>query len=651
MIFLNKWTKLVVHFSIKTHIMKIVSQPSFAISKTSTYIFITTLILMLSLSCKNDKKTSHVTIENEEFVPQWAKTVVWYQIFPERFRNGDPSNDPTMGDIAGADPQEPPKQWQIHPWGSDWYKLQDYEKANAEPEMWKHILRRRYGGDLQGVINKLDYLKELGITAIYLNPVFQSPSLHKYDGESYHHIDPNFGPDPEGDRNLIATENPLDPKTWVWTSADELALKLIEEAHHRGMRIIFDGVFNHLGYNSFAFQDVLKNQQNSPYKDWFIIKSWKDEEKGTEFDYEGWFGVKSLPELKEDSTGIVDGPKQYIFNATERWMNPKGKGTAFGIDGWRLDVAFCIGHPFWKQWRKHVRSINPEAYMTAEIVDTPEKVKPYMQGDEFDGEMNYNFAFASAEFFFNTDSTKTNASTFNSKLKDLRELYPKGVAYVSQNLFGSHDSNRIGSHIVNRNNGIGNFRNWGQYFNASIALNNSNYSTRKPQKEDIALQKLFVIMQMTYVGAPMVYYGDEVGMWGGNDPDCRKPMLWHDITYEDERFNADGSTHAPDNVEINTSLFEHYKTLIHIRGSNKALQLGDYKALLTDDDKNILIFERTYKDQSLIVVINNNMNEQVIDITELKDGCFEDLISTKTFDKATPIIVKGQWGLILKACQ
>ena len=619
----------------------------------SKRVMLMTLIVfsfLLNMNCDGPKKKTNDTVKNEEFVPEWAKTVVWYQIFPERFRDGDSSNNPTMADIEGADPQELPKSWQIHPWGSDWYKLLDYEKTNGEPEMWKHILRRRYGGDLQGIIDKLDYLKDLGITAIYLNPIFQSPSLHKYDGESYHHIDPNFGPDPEGDRVLIASENPLDPTTWVWTSADELALKLIEDAHARGIRIIFDGVFNHLGYNSFAFQDVLKNQQNSPYKDWFIIKSWKDEAQGTEFDYEGWFGVKSLPELREDSNGIVDGPKQYIFSATERWMNPKGKGTAFGIDGWRLDVAFCIGHPFWKQWRKHVRSINSEAYMTAEIVDTPDKVKPYMQGDEFDGEMNYNFAFASAEFFFNPDSTSITASEYDTKLKDLRELYPQGVAYVSQNLFGSHDSNRIGSHIVNRNNGIGNFRNWGDYFNASNALNNANYSTRKPQEDDIALQKLFVIMQMTYVGAPMVYYGDEVGMWGGNDPDCRKPMIWNDIEYEDEIYNADGSTHEPDQVAINTSLFEHYKTLIHIRKNNKALQLGTYNALFTDDDNGILIFERIYKDEKLIVIINNSETQQIIDIPELKGQCFNDLISSNVFNANTEIVVKGKWGLILKPC-
>lgn len=616
-------------------------------NKTTHWIPI--LLCILWIGCHNTKEIPEESVDTTEFVPQWAKEVVWYQIFPERFRDGDPTNNPTINDIKGADPQEPPEQWQVHPWGSDWYKLQDYEKANGEPELWKHILRRRYGGDLQGVIDKLDYLEDLGITAIYFNPVFQSPSLHKYDGQSYHHIDPNFGPDPEGDRKLIASENPSDPSTWVWTSADKLALQLIEEAHKRGMKIIFDGVFNHLGYNSFAFQDVLKNQQNSPYKDWFIITSWDDKEKGTEFDYQGWFDVKSLPELREDSTGIAEGPKQYIFNATERWMNPRGKGTEYGIDGWRLDVAFCIGHAFWKQWRKHVRSINPEAYMTAEIIDSPDKVIPYMQGDEFDGEMNYNFAFASAEFFFNTDSTRITASEYTEKLKELRELYSQGVAYVSQNLFGSHDANRIGSHIVNRHRGIGNFRDWGSYFNASIAAKNPEYSTRKPQKEDIELQKLFAIMQMTYVGAPLIYYGDEIGMWGGNDPDCRKPMIWNDLDYEDEIFNADGSTHEPDKVEANTSLFQHYKKLISIRNKHPELQSGTYKTLLTYDEKGILIFERKYQNEKTIIVLNNGDHDYAVDIPELRKTCLTDLLHDTVFDKGD-IIVAKKWGLILKEC-
>ncbi len=164
---------------------------------------------------------------NEEFVPEWAKEVVWYQIFPERFRNGDPSNDPQLIDIDGAYPHDIISPWQVHPWGSDWYKLQPYEQKNGK-DIWFNLQRRRYGGDLQGIIDKLDYLKDLGITALYLNPVFTSPSSHKYDAVTFHHIDPNFGPDPEGDRKMIGMEIFDDPSTWVWTNADKLALRLIE---------------------------------------------------------------------------------------------------------------------------------------------------------------------------------------------------------------------------------------------------------------------------------------------------------------------------------------------------------------------------------------------------------------------------------------
>jgi glycosidase len=588
-----------------------------------------TLLILMSTNLSALEKTQQ---DNKEFVPLWAKSAIWYQIFPERFRDGDPSNNPTIKDILGADPVEKPKEWQIHPWASDWYKLQAYELANGEPELWKHLLRRRYGGDLQGIIDKLDYLTELGINAIYLNPVFDSPSLHKYDGASYHHIDPNFGPDPEGDRAMMAKEIPLDPSTWHWTKADELALKLIDESHKRGIRIIFDGVFNHMGVNSFAFKDLDKNQRRSPYKDWFTVHSFNDKEKGTTLEYEGWFGVKSLPEWKEDENGIVKGPKEYIFNATKRWMNPKGKGQKYGIDGWRLDVAFEVAHPFWKDWRKLVKSINPQAYLTAEIVDQPAKVKPYMQGDEFDGEMNYNFAFTAAEFFFNPQGMNITASQFDEKLKKLRELYPAGVAYVNQNLFGSHDSNRIASHIVNR--GIGNFRDWGNYFNLSQASNNPNYQVRKPNQAELNLQKLFIMLQMTYVGAPMIYYGDEVGMWGGNDPDSRKPMIWSDINYENERYLANGNKRTEsevDTVAVNTTLKEYYQKLINIRKSYPALQLGNFKTILVDNAKSLYGFERSYTknldQQDLWVLFNNDSSDHRVAINTLNSKYFLDLIS------------------------
>jgi cyclomaltodextrinase / maltogenic alpha-amylase / neopullulanase len=588
--------------------------------------------------------------ESGEFVPAWAKEVIWYQIFPERYRDGDSSNNPTAQDIVGADPAEPPKAWQIHPWGSDWYKLQAYEITNGEKTHWKHFLRRRYGGDLQGIIDKLDYIKAMGFSAIYLNPVFDSPSLHKYDAASYHHIDPNFGPDPVGDRVLMTKENPLLPSTWVWTKADELALTLIDEAHKRGIRIIFDGVFNHMGINSFAFQNLKSQQKLSPYREWFNVLSWHDQKEGKQFDYEGWFDVKSLPEFKEDNNGLMSGPKNYIFAATQRWMNPKGRGSARGIDGWRLDVAFCIGHGFWKQWRVHVKSLNPQAYLTAEIVDTPQRVKPYLQGDEFDGEMNYNFAFASAEFFFNKGAKRINAGDFDQKLKQMRGLYPKGVAYVTQNLFGSHDANRIGSHIVNR--GIGNFRDWGEYFNLSQVANNPKYVVRKPNAEALRLQKLFVIMQMTYVGAPMVYYGDEVGMWGANDPDNRKPMIWPDIRYEDEVINPNGSKRAADQVAVNQTLQNHYQTLMGIRNQYKALRLGDFRTLVTDNKRDIYGFERRYQGERVRVILNNGDNKQQVTLPNASklrwQGVFGDL-AIKHDGEKIQVMIPAKWGAIIAA--
>lgn len=582
-----------------------------------------------------------------EFVPQWAKKVVWYQIFPERFRNGDKENDPTLESIKGSYPHDHTSKWQIHPWNSDWYELQPYEKENGK-DIWFNIQRRRYGGDLQGIIEKLDYLKELGITALYLNPIFTSPSHHKYDGATFHHVDPHFGPDPQGDKLLIKNEIPHDPTTWVWTSADKLFLKLIEEVHNRKMFIIIDGVFNHMGINSWVFQDVKKNQQNSLYKDWIAVTSWDDIEKGTTFQYNGWWGVKELPELKQDENGIVEGPRNYIFNITKRWMDPNGDGnTSDGIDGWRLDVAFCVKHPFWKEWRKVVKEINPDAYLTAEIIDPIPVIQPYLEGDEFDAVMNYNFAFTSAEFFFETKN-KILPSEFNNKLKELRNAFPKGVDYVQQNLFGSHDANRIGSHIVNREKY--NYRDWGNYFNLSKG-SNTEYDTRKPNDYEIQLQKLFAVFQMTYIGAPMIYYGDEAGVWGANDPDCRKPMIWNDIVYDDETLLPNQTKREyPDKVKFNKELFEHYKKLIHIRNDNDVLQIGNYEELLLDDENNIFAFSRKLINNEIIVILNNSDKEFDLNIKVSHKEYYSDLLNEEKFDVETGVLktkIPAKWGRVL----
>jgi glycosidase len=587
---------------------------------------LTSLLKSQNSFMKIEKKDS-TERQFEEFVPEWAKKVVWYQIFPERFRNGDPDNDPTLESIDGAYPQDVKSKWQIHPWTSDWYELLPYEKKNGK-DIWFNLQRRRYGGDIQGIIDKLDYLKELGIGAIYLNPVFWSPSLHKYDAATYHHIDPHFGPDAAGDIKMIESEIPDDPETWVWTSADKLFLKLIDEVHKRDMKIIIDGVFNHMGLNSWAFKDVVKNQQKSKYKDWFKINSWNDETKGTKFVYDGWYGVKELPELNQDKNGIVKGPKKYIFDITKRWMDPDNDANpSDGIDGWRLDVAFMIKHNFWKEWRKHAKQINPQAYLTAEIVDSIEVVKPYLQGDEFDAVMNYNFLFTTAEYFID-DTSGILTSEFDKKLRELREAFPPGVSYVQQNLFGSHDTQRFASHIVNRDKYK--IRDWGKTFNLTKG-SNPNYNTRKLIREEFDLMKLMLIFQMTYVGAPYIYYGDETGMWGANDPDCRKPMMWEDNKYEPEEFlPGQLKKEKPDTVKFNIGLHKFYKKLIHIRNEHEELQTGDFIVRSIDDKAEIYVYSRSLKrngfTKEIIVAINKGKEKQLVSLDTDHKEYYSDLL-------------------------
>jgi cyclomaltodextrinase / maltogenic alpha-amylase / neopullulanase len=563
---------------------------------------------------------------------EWSKKVVWYQIFPERFRNGDTDNDPQLNDIKGSYPNDETSPWQLHPWGADWYKLQNYEQQNGK-DIWSNLQRRRYGGDLQGVIDKLDYLKDLGINALYLNPIFTSPSLHKYDATGYHHVDPTFGPDPTGDRITMATEIPDDPKTWRWTKADKLALKLIKEAHKRGMYIIFDGVFNHLGKTSWAFKDLEQNQANSRFKNWFDVETFADASKGIPFKYKGWWGVPELPEIKEDANGIVSGPKQYIFACTQRWMDPDADGSPNdGIDGWRLDVAFCVAHPFWKDWHKFVRKINQNAYTTAEVIDNLDVIKPYVVPDEFTALMNYNFSFFSSAFFI-SDKYRIKNSQFDSLLLTLQNGLGYDTFLKMQNLYDSHDTDRLGSRIVNRN--LVSYLNWQKYFDMSHG-SDATYNTRKPNLAEHRLQMLMVTFQMTYPGAPMIYYGDEVGAWGATDPDCRKPMIWADRSYEVEQTTPKQTeSKSPAPVEIETSLFAHYKKVIAIRRKYEALQLGDYKTVFIDDARSMYGFARSYNRQKIIVLINNNDKPQGATLDLPTAANYIDLLTEAKYDAPT----------------
>ncbi|MBC7885467.1 MAG: alpha-amylase, partial [Saprospiraceae bacterium] len=231
--------------------------------------------------------------------PQWAREAIWYQIFVERFRNGNPENDPTPETCHNALIDSLPADWALTPWGHNWYKQEEWAKPTGL-DFYRTIQMRRYGGDLTGVEEKIPYFKELGINAIYFNPINDAPSLHKYDARHYHHIDVTFGDDIKGDLALMAEENHEDPSTWHWTTADRKFLKLVNKLHQEGIRVILDFSWNHTGNNFWAFKDVEKNLENSHYKDWYHTRFIKDSLSGNvSMEYEGWIGIKNLPELRK----------------------------------------------------------------------------------------------------------------------------------------------------------------------------------------------------------------------------------------------------------------------------------------------------------------------------------------------------------------
>ncbi|MGA9117596.1 MAG: glycoside hydrolase family 13 protein [Bacteroidota bacterium] len=534
-------------------------------------------------------------------VPSWAAEAVWYQIFPERFRNGDPGNDPSPADMEGSWPHETPGLWRVSDWKGDWYALQEWERDPGKG-FFHTVQQRRYGGDLQGVLDKLDYLAELGITAIYFNPLFESPSLHKYDAAMYHHIDNNFGPDPAGDRLIWAAENPADPATWRWTSADSLFLRLIAEAHRRGIRIIIDGVFNHAGITFWAFRDVRRRGAASPYADWFRIRQWDDPATpGDEFDYEGWYGVRELPEFREDDGGIVPGPREHIRHVVRRWMDPNGDGDpSDGVDGWRLDVAEMVAVPFWREFRTWVRSLNPEAYLVGEVwwedwnAEKMFNAEPWLRGDVFDAVMNYRWA-REAGRFFKADRHRIGAPEFDARLARLRADYRPEVNGVLLNLLDSHDTDRLASQIVNRD---------ALYDKGTGVSDNRAYAVRKPDARERSIQKLMVLHQMTYVGAPCVYYGDEAGMWGADDPDCRKPMLWADAAYTPEVSHPFGLERPADDNTFDADLFAYYAEAIRLRKSFPALRLGSVETVLADGRSNLLVYLRVLPSQRVLTALN-----------------------------------------------
>ena len=507
--------------------------------------------------------------------PDWAKGAVMYQIFVDRFYNGDPQNDVEDREYIyiGA-PCE-----QVKDWGS----------MPATPD-----IRRFYGGDLQGVMDKLDYLQDLGIEVIYFNPLFVSPSNHKYDIQDYDYIDPHYGKIVKDGGEVLAEgdmDNTHATKYQIRTGDKEnleasnaLFARLVDEMHKRGMRVILDGVFNHCGsFNKWMDRERIYEQQpayqdkqgafvssQSPYRSFFHF--FKEEESAWpyNYNYDGWWGHDTLPKLNyEDSPKLV----QYIMDIGKKWVSPP-----YNIDGWRLDVAADLGysneynHMFWKEFRKQVKSVNPDVLILAEHYGDPGE---WLQGDQWDSVMNYD-AFMEPLTWFLTGMEKHsnerrtdlwgNAEIFVNSMKHFMACMLTPSLQVAMNELSNHDHSRFltrTNHIAGRVEQLG-------YKAAEEGINEAVFCEA-------------VAVQMTWVGAPTVYYGDEVGVVGFTDPDNRRTFPWGN---ENQR------------------LLNFHKEMIRIHKEQEILRTGSIKMLTWAN--NVLAYGRFQDDEQIVVILNNS---------------------------------------------
>lgn len=523
-------------------------------------------------------------------------SLIWYQIFPERFRNGYEQNDPTISVII-----DKPKNWSITNWGHDWYKLDKWEKQFST-NFYDIATKRRYGGDLIGVIEKLDYLDSLGVNVIYFNPIFDARTMHKYDATFYHHIDRYFGKDPVSDSLLISKEIHHQPHTWLWTTADSVFLSLIKEAHKKDIKIVLDGVFNHTGPHFWAFQDVIKNGEKSNFKDWYDIKSFDDPNTPqNEFDYHGWWGFKGLPEFLSINNDLHKDVKKHIFDITKRWMDPNNDGDpSDGIDGWRLDVAEEIGEKFWLDWHAFIKSINPQVFTVAEAWET--NASAFISKTGFSGTMNYPLTRLIHRYFINNTIT---SKYFVDSLIKIHDLYTDSQNKFNLNILDSHDTERILTAIVNDS----------KVFKQESKLqdsSNQSYNIEAPSLSDIALFKMIIAFQYLLPGMPHIYYGNEVGMWGADDPDNRKPMIWNDLDYEVETTHPYGLERQKDSVKVNHDLYRYFNKLNLIRKSELVFSNGSTSFYEKEDR----IYIRISNDNEIILGIFSHKNNKKLKLTD-----------------------------------
>ncbi|MCD8285678.1 MAG: glycoside hydrolase family 13 protein [Clostridia bacterium] len=513
------------------------------------------------------RKEGDFSFEPGFHVPDWAKGIVFYQIFTDRFCNGDETNDVTDNEYYYT--------------GGHSRKVKDWNKMPEELDV-----RYFYGGDLQGVRSKLDYLQELGVEAIYFNPLFVSPSNHKYDTQDYDHIDPHLavieddmvhpmkdweqhnGYAPRYIRRVTSQEN--------LEKSNEYFRALVEEIHARGMKVVIDGVFNHCGsfnkwmdkegiyLNKPGFELGAYQSVDSPYRSYFRFKHPHVDKS----DYEGWWGIQTLPKLNyENSQELED----YILSTGAKWVS-----APFNVDGWRLDVAADLGHSqkynhaFWKKFRESVRSANPDAFIFAEHYGSP---AAWFDGRQWDSVMNYD-AFMEPVTWFLTGMEK-HSETFDAKkagdgnlffraMIENMSKFPRPSLDSALNQLSNHDHSRF---LTRTNKTPGTLKSKG--------------SAAASEGTDIGLMQLGVLIQMTWPGNPGIYYADEAGQVGWTDPDSRRTYPWgHE----------------------NKVLIEFHKHVIALRKSISCLKMGSVMQLAAG--QGYIAYARFDKTDCAVVAIN-----------------------------------------------
>ena len=504
--------------------------------------------------------------------PDWAKGAVMYQIFTDRFYNGDKSNDVET---------------------NEYYYIGDYSQrvTNWDKYPANMGVREFYGGDLQGVMDKLDYLQELGVEVVYFNPLFVSPSNHKYDIQDYDYIDPHYGKIVDDGGEVLpdgVTDNSQATKYKKRTTglknleaSNELFIKLVEELHRRGMKVILDGVFNHCGsFNKWMDRERIYEGEedyepgayvsaDSPYRSYFRFFKEGPENWPYNANYDGWWGHDTLPKLNyEDSVKL----ENYILYIGRKWVSPP-----YNVDGWRLDVAADLGrsneynHEFWQKFRRAVKDANPNALILAEHYGDP---SDWLKGDEWDTVMNYD-AFMEPVTWFLTGMEKHSDEAREELLGNIDNFIGSMAHHMSNMLIPSlqvamnelsnHDHSRF---LTRTNHMVGRVEHLGPEA--------ANEYVNK------AVMREAVVMQMTWVGAPTVYYGDEAGVCGFTDPDNRRTYPWG---HEDQE------------------LIAFHKEAIRIHKEHPALKTGSLKIL--GGEENILSYARFKGHDRIIVVINN----------------------------------------------